>query len=251
MVDLPENTTNMEQGGEGLTDDRRKRNKIALRVLEELKKHKAEGFEPTADIDIVWVLSAPGTVKEISTDGAYAGASSDLTNVNHGIELVRQITAKRMGKDQSEVTKEDIGEFGPILFYNGEDSETEGTRYAQNRDFEELVATPDFPVPASKVVIDHIDRANSIAQIEGIAKYLKDHNLSGKIATVSIGAHSARMGRYFEKYKGLFPDNIELLNAAATQTHNPIETTGREIDKIYEYGAKGDLAEDSYFKHGE
>ena len=247
MTDLPEKTTETK----GLTNERRQRNKIALRVLGELKKHKVEGFEPTADIDIVWVMSAPGTVKEISTDGAYAGASSDLTNVNHGIELVRQITAKRIGKDPSEVTREDIDKFGPILFYNGEDSETKGTRYAQNRDFEELVGTPDFPIPASKVVIDHIDTANSIAQIEGLAKYLKGHNLSGKIATISIGAHSARVGRYLEKYKDLFPDGVEFLNAAAMQTHNPIETTGMEIDKIHEYSKRGHLAADSYFHNGD
>lgn len=222
-------------------------NKLSRAVLAELREHKAEGFEPTADIDIVWVLSAPGTVKKIATDGTYAGASSDITNVNHGVDLVRQITALRIGKEVDDVTKEDIGEHGPMLFYNGEDDETKGTRYPQNKDFEELVATPEFPVPASNIVIDHIDVANSIAQVEGFAEYLKKHNLSGKIATVSIGAHFARMGRYIEKYKDLFPDGVEFLNAAATQTHNPVGTTVREVRKVGIYGEKGDLAETSYF----
>lgn len=161
--------------------------------------------------------------------------------------MVREITALRIGKEVDDITKEDISNYGTLLFYNGEDSATEGIRYSQNEDLEELVATPEFPVPAWNVVIDHIDVANSVAQVKGFAEYLKKHNMSGKVATVSIGAHFARMGRYIEKYKDLFPDGVELLNAAATQTHNPVGTTIREIQKVAIYGEKGDLAEKSYF----
>lgn len=220
---------------------------LAMSVIQELKDDKESPFAPTADIDMVWVLSEPGTVDGISQDGPYAGASSDLINVNHGIEVVRQITALRVGKEVDDVTKEDIEASGPTFYYNGEDRLTVGQNYSQNQHLALLATTPEFPIPISKFVIDHLDIANTPAQIKCVARYLKDHDYHGKVATVSIGAHSARVGRYLEQYKDILPEGVQFLNAASTQTHNSASTTRREIRKIVKYAEKGDLSEKSIF----
>lgn len=216
-------------------------------VVSELREYREKPFIPTADIDIVWILSEPGTVKEISNDGVYAGASSDLANISHGVDLIRQITAKRIGKEVKDITKSDIDNYGPTLYYNGEDSMTQGQNYEQNKHLAELIKNPEFPIPESKIIIDHIDIANTPAQIKGIARYLEENNLSGKIATVSIGAHFARLGRYIEHYKNLLPEGTEFINAATTQTYHPVGTTLREIRKIEKYSKQGDLSENSFF----
>ncbi len=53
-----------------------------------------------------------------------------------------------------------------------------------------------------------------------------EHDIeSGKVAIVSIGAHLARVGRYLEHKKDILPNGVEFINAAATQTHNPVGTT--------------------------
>jgi hypothetical protein len=216
-------------------------------VIEELRESREKPFVPTADINVVWVLSEPGTVKKNSNDGVYAGASSDRININHGVELVQQITALRINKSVDEITKEDIHDHGPIFFYNGEGSSTANANYSQVNDLTELVATPEFPIPASKVAIDCLEIAHTPAQIESVAHYLKEHDISGKIAVVSIGAHLARVGRYLEHHKEELPEGVEFVNAASTQTHNPVGTTVREIHKVQQYLEKGDLAEESIF----
>lgn len=216
-------------------------------VVNELRRDKESPFVPTADIGMVWVLSAPGTALEISTDGAYAGSSSDLANINHGIDIVKQITALRVDKEAQDVTKDDIAAYGPILYYNGEDESTADQHYKQNEHLALLASDPEFPIPTSNLVIDHIDRANTPAQVEGIARYLADCDYHGKIATVSIGAHSARVGRYLDHYKSILPEDVQFLNAAAIQTNNPIGTGLREVKKVGEYTEKGFMSPESVF----
>ena len=121
------------------------------------------------------------------------------------------------------------------------------TKYPQNKHLAELAATPEFPIPESSVYIDHIEIAHTPAQVESIARYLKEHPDVTKVAVVSIGAHSARVGRYLEHYKGILPKTVQFLNAPATQTHNPVGTTLREVRKIPHYLEMGHLSEKSYF----
>src|SRR3989344_4586756 len=202
------------------------RSEFVHKVVDELRILKGQPpFEPAADIDMVWVLSAPGTVKEVSDDGIYNGISADLKMVRHGIEFVKQITADRLGKATSDVTKADIRNFGPVLFYNGEDKDTENYNYLQNEHLEEMVGEPDFPIPRSKIIIDHIDTIGTPAQVEGIADYLQKTGFAGKIAVVSMVHHSVRVSRYLEKYKDLFPRDVELVNAAIGETENPLGKT--------------------------
>lgn len=225
----------------------------ALQELWDWEENPPELTKELADeINTVWVFSAPGTVTYVPTieeAGVYGGGevSSDYVNIMHGAQLVIQITALRLGKNPDQVTKQDITDHGPLLYYNGEDPSTVGTRHKQNCALKDLIDSGEFPIPASNIKIDHIHIAHSPAQVEGFAKYAQDHDVGKKVAVVSIGAHFLRVGRYLEHAKDILPKGVEFLNFAALQLHNPIRTTLLELLKMLIYLAKGDLAEESIF----
>ena len=220
---------------------------LAYGALQELRETRENPFVPTADIDMVWVLSAPGTYSTLTEDGVYTGDSPDRTVIDHGIGIVKQITGLRVGKSPQDVTKDDIEAHGPIFYYNGESEESQDYRWAQNKDLIEAAQSPDFPLPLSKMIIDTIDVANTPGQMVGITKWLAETGYRGKIVTVSIGAHNLRVGRYIEHYKAGFPEGVTFLEAPATQEHNPVGHTKREVDKVPLYWLAGDLASKSYF----
>lgn len=219
------------------------RSELVHKVVDELRELKeAPPFEPTADIDMVWVISQPGTAKSPSEDGIYKGVSSDRKVIDYGVELVRQITALRLGKNVAEVTREDVESSGPVLFYNGEDKDTENWAYTQNEDFEEITQDPGFPIPRSKIVIGHIPQLGTPTQVEGFANYLQHIQLPEKVAVVSMIHHSRRVSRYLNHYWHLFPEGVTLLNAPVAETHKLVGTTLREVRKIADYAQKGDLS---------
>lgn len=222
------------------------RSELVHTVVDELRELKQRPpFEPTADIDMVWVISQPGTAKSPSEDGIYKGISSDRKVIDYGVQLVIQITALRLGKNIAEITQDDIESNGPTLFYNGEDKDTENSAYMQNEDFEKLVLEPGFPIPRSKIVIDHIPRLGTHTQVQEFASFLHKSNPPEKVAVVSMIHHSRRVGRYLSHYWHLFPEGVTLVNAPVAETHKPVGTTFREVGKIVKYAEKGDLAKDS------
>jgi hypothetical protein len=228
------------------------RMKVVRGAIDELRELKAAGeFHPTADIDMVWVLSNPGTVLKPSEDGIYKGEMNDLRAVLQGVDIIRRVTALRLSKDLNLVTPEDVAEAGPVLYYNGEDEHTEGMNYEQNKDLLKLLNHVDSPIPMSKVVIGHIDRIGTPAQVEDIAGYLREHPVGGKIAVVTSAEHSARVGRYIEHYKNLLPPETIMVNAPFSEVSNQVGKTLREIRKVGDYYEKGDLAANSYFSSPE
>lgn len=255
MVDTPEDAPKSDEEAEIIAAAERVLARkaapgrvLARKAVAELRYGKEHPFVPTPDIGMVWVISAPGTAFTDSKDGVYAGDSSDRMTIDHGAQLVREITSARLDKPIAEVTKDDVAANGPTLFYNGEDDFAEGSNYPQNQDLAKLVKSPDFPVPKSKVVIDSIEQINTIGQIESILEYIRQHNFKGKVAVVSVGAHDARVFRYLEKHKADIPEGVEFVSAPAMQTHNPVGTTKREIDKVVKYSKKGDMSPERYDK---
>lgn len=223
------------------------RAELARTVIEELRAMREQVFEPTSDIDVVWVISQPGTVKRVSEDGIYEGISNDIKVARYGVELVRKITALRLGKSLDDVTPEDVEKFGPLLYYNGEDAATRNSKYTQNEDLLEMVSQPGFPIPLSKIKIDHIDELGTHTQTKGFAQFLRTFGEVRKVAAVSMAHHSRRVSRYLQHYRGLFPENIELVNASVAETDRAVGTTLREVRKIVTYAQSGDLAKDPYF----
>lgn len=220
---------------------------LARNVIHELRDaYERPPFAPTPEIDLVWVVSLPGTVFTPSEDGIYAGRLADREIVDAGVYMVLQITALRLHKNPEEISKEDVEQVGPIFFYNGEDK-TNG-RYAQIEDLKTLVATAEFPIPQAKVTVRHLtDESNTPGQVKNIAKFLHQNPQFKKIAVVARVHHQRRVARYLKHFIQLFPPDVQLIDASVPETQNIVGTTLREVRKIVEYAKRGDLAEEPYF----
>lgn len=215
-------------------------------IISELRQKKEQkAFQPTPDIDMVWVVSLPGTVSTPSDDGIYQGRMADKEIVDAGVDLVTQITAMRLHKPVKDVSKDDIAQSGPTFFYNGEDR-THG-KYAQNEDLQRLVDTPEFPIPPGKVTIRNIEEMNTVGQVKNIAEFLHQNPQFKKIAVVARVHHQRRVARYLEQLRGLLPQDVELLDASVPETQKHVGSTLREVRKIVRYAKKGDLTEEPYF----
>lgn len=217
-------------------------------VIQELRQKKEQvPLQPTSNIDMVWVVSLPGTVLTPSQDGIYKGELADREVVFAGADLVRQITALRLNKKAEEITKEDVAENGPLLYYNGENLKT--GKYAQNEDLAKLVATPEFPIPESKVKIMDIAENNTPGQVKQLAEFLHDDNNAAirKIAVVGSSPHQRRTARYITHHRNLFPDNITFLDASVPPTTHQVGKTLREVRKIPLYFEKGHLVKEPEF----
>lgn len=157
----------------------------------------------TADIEIVWVISGhanfDGTQATITyaldtLNGFFIG--EDRERVEKGIELVKEITAKRLGKKVSEITIGDIKEHGPIFFYNGTFRQNEVLRN---------VSTDVFGLPREKVVIAEItpvkdptpQQANTYTQFDKFPQNLLRSlaESQGKMAVVTSRYHLPRVMR--------------------------------------------------------
>ena len=206
-------------------------------------------FEPTSDIDVVWVISQPGTYLKPADYGIYKGLWLDRQTIDYGIDIVKKITSLRLaeqGNAPQTVTKEMILEHGPILFYNGEESTTKDHKLTQNSDLRKVVDLPGFPLPKENVVIEDIDVNNTSGQIPGFMEFLKAHPKVHKVAVVSLVAHSRRVGRYLEEFRikhpDLFPKSLEFLNAWVSPSERGVGITLKEMRKLEKYYEKGDLA---------
>lgn len=221
------------------------RNELVKTVIAELrKKREEEPFQPTADIDVVWVLSLPGTVLTPSEDGIYQGRMADREIVNEGAKLVQKITAVRLQKDTSMITKEDIRQFGPLFLYNGEDV---AHGLPQNDDLQRLIDRGEFPIPSKNVVIRNLAEMNTPGQVKDIAEFLTDHPSIQKVAVVARVHHQRRVARYLQHYKDRLPEGVTLVDASVPETQNNIGTTLREVRKIVRYHNAGHLTEKPYF----
>jgi hypothetical protein len=213
--------------------------------------------EPTQDIDLVWAVSAPGTVKtaahfEDDPGNPYNNTSFNVGIVDHAVDLVRQVTALRKGKPVDEITKEDIRSHGPKLLYNGESLSSSGTRFPQqNEDFRELCRKDDFPLPLENIIVGEIETANTPGQVKQLAELLSDSGLPAprKVAVVCGTPHMTRTGRYLQRSNGLFPSGTEFVPAVLGQgtDEKMSRLAALEVKKALTYAAMGHLDPHSIF----
>ena len=121
-------------------------------VVKEYREHRNP--QPESDIDVVWVISGwsvynPSLSPEFkSVVENTIFANEDTQMINFGIGLVYEITAKRLGENESEVTKEDVKEHGPVLIYNGNIDQNDNLRLASQKS--------DFPLPLEKLRVEKL-----------------------------------------------------------------------------------------------
>ncbi len=167
-------------------------------IIEEYREHRNPPI--TSDIEIVWVLSGPGlydpSISQLETyQRKTLSELEDRQRLDFAVELVREITALRLAKDKSQITKEDIAKSGPTLLYNG--------RLDQNENLRQASQKPEFPIPADKLKITAISndldpaKANTKTQFEKFPQDLLESALKDKkrIAVVSHLWHLPRARR--------------------------------------------------------
>lgn len=217
-------------------------------VLSELQWIKRTPFKAHADMDYVWAISAPGTVFNRAPDNTvYAGEKPDLLVVRHAFQVVRAITAKRIGLEPSDVTMTDMRIDGPMLYYNSEDTTTENWNFPQNQHLLEWAEEPDFPIPRENLIVDTIDSIGTHEQVKGINRHLAENPRAIQVAAVAMAPHSCRVGRLIEAQKEDIPEGVRYVLAAAPLTNNVFAKILSEMAKIETYVAKGDCAEQNYF----
>lgn len=129
--------------GLSLPDDDALRSVAEKLVTEMFLLERAVG-NPDERIDVVWVLSGPGSWFKPAKNDRYAlhpwARWMDRARIEVGVSLVRAVTAERLGYVTAHtVSDEQIKAHGPHLFYNGRLDEVEA--------FWRATTEPDFGIP--------------------------------------------------------------------------------------------------------
>ena len=245
------------------------------RAIKELWEAREEPSELTDDIDLVWAVSSTGTVEEPAyiknpetgelIDSPYNGVLFDKEIVDNAISTVVEVTALRLGKDVSEVTREDVAAHGPTLLYNGETPGLPNSKFPNQikhfkKYLKKLSKDPKFPIPRHKVVAGKIDDANTVAQVRQLSGYLhgqseKSHPVR-RMAVVSGLGHSIRVGRYLQQHMDSLPEDLDITPVFVMQDdeeghQRESKIVALELKKALVYRKLGHLAETSALVSGE
>lgn len=168
---------------------------------------------PPEDIDVIWVIGAPGLLLEHGSKpgwSAYFRWMDNLEWENFGsaFALTNGVTARRLGKPVEEVTRQHVLESGPWLIYN--DLAWEPVKII-------LQESNGIPIPLEKTLLygeftdregrvlpirNTVDQVNCIRMPEGVNPR--------KIAIVCLAAQMVRLGRLVAKTNNL-PAGTEIL----------------------------------------
>jgi len=166
---------------------------IRENVFKELRALAEHPPIPEASWDLIWVFSGPETIlgKPEDTFG-----NQDLERIEEGLRLQRLVTALRLDvpKRLEDVTKEDIIEYGPIVFYNGTER--------HNQELElwlvQQAASGTFPNPRNKIVISDITGVRNTAdQFEKFPKEILPAS-GRKLVLLSDYYHLPRIWRLYK-----------------------------------------------------
>lgn len=218
----------------------------ALREIQELREQKRHP-EVRKDTDIIWIFAGAGTIEtpllpEEPSWQRYRDSHRD----RYAAVLAIMITAKKLGKNPKDITREDFSEHGPMIFYDGGN--------LKNKAFETWVNSHSSKIPREKVKIvysvkdgngNHNPIQNTLDNVKSFPEDLLDGGDSPKrIALVSHAEHFPRIWRYLKMW---FPqkDNVRFytypvkIQAEWTRDFGEIESK-----KPPEYFTKGHLAYD-------
>lgn len=168
---------------------------------------------PPSDIDVIWVIGAPGLLLERGSKPGWSSQYPWMDNLeweNFGSAFALEIavTAKRLGKDVGQITRGDVLKSGPWLIYN--DPAYEPVKII-------LQESSGIPIPLGKILLygeftdkdgnvvpirNTVDQVDSIRMPEGVSPR--------KIAICVLAAQMVRLGRLLAKTNNL-PEGAEVL----------------------------------------
>lgn len=219
---------------------------LALACVDEIERlHNALDIikNPPEDIDVIWVVGAPGLLLE---HGSKPGWSSNFPwmdnleweNFGSAFALAIAVTAKRLGKNVDKVTRQDVLEAGPWIIYNDPAYEPVVTILEESNGIpiplEKTLIYGEFTDEEGKVqpIRNTKDQVDCIRMPEGVKPR--------KIAICVLGAQMVRLGRLLAKTNNL-PAGAEIL---IVPTPSPL---GHEREHAI-MECQGAVI--NYFKHG-
>lgn len=195
-------------------------------------------IEIPEDIDVVWILSGHGAADKTQETGTFTGRSMDRERIDTAIELVKEVTALRLHKVSNTITKEEIEQTGPQLFYNGEAFQNEAMQ--RYRDSEE------FPLPPNKITIEPLKINNTKGQFLSFVDYANQLNKLRRVAIVTHAPHVPRSSRYLASIVPQLTSDTNFVFCPVPERHVASGSVLGEARRIETYVNKGDLPTNPY-----
>ena len=182
---------------------------LAVECIEEIERlHNVPDIieNPPEDIDVIWVIGAPGLLLE---HGSKPGWSANFPwmdnleweNFGSAFALATAVTAKRLRKDADQVTREDALRSGPWIIYNDPAYEPVNTILQESNG---------IPIPLEKTLIygEFTDKDGNVQPIKNTADQVDSIRMPEgvnprKIAICVLSAQWVRLGRLLAKAKTL------------------------------------------------
>lgn len=167
---------------------------------------------PSASIDVIWIISAPGLLLEHGSKPGWSAQFPWLDDcewevVGAGFALAEAITASRLRKPINQLTKEDAVNEGPWIIYNSNAWENEFVETILNE-------APSLSIATEKVSI-YQPRAKDPAYVRTLDQArdirIPDEVRPGTdIAICVLAAQWVRLGRYLAAAQSL-PGNTNVI----------------------------------------
>lgn len=219
---------------------------LALACINEIEQlHKVPDIvqDPPTDIDVIWIISAPGLLLEHGSKPGWSAQFTWLDNcewevVGAGFALAEAVTAKRLQKPVNQVTKDDFKEHGPWVVYNSNPWENEALKTI-------LKESSSLPIPQEKVYIYQPNREDPsyLRTVDQARDLRMPLGVQPRILAISIlAAQWVRLGRILAATQSL-PENAGLLVVPTLSPggyeseHAIMETQGAVINAYKHHNA--------------
>jgi len=201
------------------------------KMIKEFRDHlTAEKYEPPTETEGVVVLSAPPEKRD---NELIEKTSENIARIEYGIEMIKQIVARKSEKPIEEITNEDIIEYAPPLILNC------GTE--QLPAMSEMAAEAGFPKEKIQLV-NCGDRGagNTKTQFQ-IMDQDPAYQSAKHLTYITTSYHTPRVVRTAEKNLNR-NINFEVIGVPfGNFQYNVYRKVKGEVNKIFDYSEKGDM----------
>nr|WP_256621370.1 hypothetical protein [Rickettsia sp. TH2014] len=176
--------------------------KIRKNFISEIQNiYETENPEIDKNIKYVWVLSARHSYTKIpiNSDAQNIGAADKEDGYNRmrlGIEIAREVTAKKLDKQISSLTSEELQKYGPIILFNGGAYDNSLLKEALDKNI-----ITDYPKENFYIFTLPEGQVNTGGQFKTLYKEHEHGNIdlsNAEIAIVTHAYHFPRVNRYFD-----------------------------------------------------
>ncbi|AAY61854.1 hypothetical protein RFEPED_1428 [Rickettsia felis str. Pedreira] len=176
--------------------------KICKNFISEIQNiYTTENLEIDKNIKYVWVLSARHSYTKIpiNSDAQNIGAADKEDGYNRmrlGIEIAREVAAKKLDKQISTLTSEELKKYEPIILFNGGAYDNSLLKEALDKNI-----ITDYPKENFYIFTLPEGQVNTGGQFKTLYKEHEHGNIdlsNAEIAIVTHAYHFPRVNRYFD-----------------------------------------------------